>query len=57
MTDLFEGIPRGAEGGTPDAPVNIFTLETACLMASEVSYNCYLLEYDLSYEEYWDVES
>jgi hypothetical protein len=41
ITGLLDGIPLGA---LLPPPVSWFTLETACLMASDVSYSCYLLE-------------
>jgi hypothetical protein len=46
MTGLPDGIPRGAMGA--GGLVSIFTFETAYLIASEVSYNYCLLEYDLN---------
>ena len=37
ITSLFDGIPLGAVGALLPPPVSWLTLETACLMASEVS--------------------
>jgi hypothetical protein len=41
VTGLFDRIPLGA---LLPPLVSWLTLETACLMASDVSYSCYLLE-------------